>query len=91
MERELRRPVMALLGIMAVFALAAGLLGYCLALNGTVWLPESLSSRVPVSQHLVFMADFWAHSASYLGGFLGGIVLAVITYRRRGEMVTSAA
>ena len=32
-----------------------------------------------------FLADLWAHSASYLVGFVGGIVLLVRVWRSRGR------
>ena len=30
-----------------------------------------------------FMAAWWAHSASYASGSIGGIVICIVTYRRR--------
>lgn len=82
-ERELRRPVLRLLAVMAVFALLAGLLGYGLALSGKIWLAQPLATLVPSDRQVPFLADLWAHSASYLGGFVGGPALALMTYRGR--------
>ena len=36
----------------------------------------------------VFLTAGWAHSASYLSGILGGIVLWIVTWRRRGKEQT---
>ncbi|NBB83347.1 MAG: hypothetical protein GVY28_08065 [Alphaproteobacteria bacterium] len=60
-------------------AVSAGFIGNHLASGGKVRLPEPLASRVPQERHVAFLTDLWAHSASYLGGFVGGIVLVVVT------------
>jgi hypothetical protein len=44
---------------------------------------EALASRVPSEKHLLFLADGWAHSASYVVGFVGGIVVIVKVWRSR--------
>lgn len=75
--------VLKLLAVMAVSALLAGVIGYTAGSNGSVFLLEPMASRVPGEKHPAFLADLWAHSASYLVGFIGGIVLCVITYKRR--------
>ena len=81
--RSLVRPVLVLLGAMAACALAAGVVGYVLARGGSVPLLAELAGRVPPGKHAAFMADLWAHSASYLVGFVGGVVLIVFTYVSR--------
>jgi len=71
----------------ATFALLAGLLGYVAASMGWVWLAGRIAEDVPTARHTAFLVDLWAHSASYLGGFVGGIILMVWVWRsrRRGE------
>jgi hypothetical protein len=81
--RSLVRPIAILLACMAVLALAAGLLGFGLATAGVVVLGEPTASNVPAQRHARFMADAWAHSASYLAGFGGGLVLVWRVWRSR--------
>jgi hypothetical protein len=76
--RDLIRPIAILLIVMASCALASGVIGY---LWGPV--PDDVARILPVAIHRNFVADMWAHSASYLSGFLGGIVLCVVAYRMR--------
>jgi hypothetical protein len=80
---SLIRPVAWLLLAMAVSALAAGILGWLLGRSGTVFLIGPIAQALPADRHAVFLADLWAHSASYLIGFVGGIVLIVIVWRSR--------
>lgn len=76
---DLMKPITILLGVMAVSAFASGLFGY---LTGT--LPEFLKLEVPSPIHHRFAADLWAHNTSYFVGCMGGIVLCVLSYKRRG-------
>ncbi|HEX5053934.1 MAG TPA: hypothetical protein VFZ65_19300 [Planctomycetota bacterium] len=82
--RSLVRPVAILLGCMGCLALVAGLIGFTLANAGWVVLPEPLASSVPRDRHVAFIADLWAHSASYVVGFVGGILLIRRVWRSRG-------
>src|SRR5262249_8428012 len=74
-------------------ALAAtfGAIGYALARSGVVWLLEPLASRVPADRHAAFLADGWAHGASYGFGFLGAMVacVSVVVRRHRKAWVAS--
>ena len=65
---------------MISFAIAvlAGLVGWVAASNGWVFLVGSIADRVPADRHVPFLIDLWAHSASYLIGFVGGIVVIVM-------------
>ncbi|MCB9879287.1 MAG: hypothetical protein H6835_16955 [Planctomycetes bacterium] len=81
--RSLLRPVALLLLVMAVCAALAGGIGYFAGGQGWVFLLEPLASRVPSERHVLFLADLWAHSASYLVGFVGGLVLAGRVWRSR--------
>jgi len=79
---ELLRPIASLLAVMAASALLFGVIGYVLARNGvlaTDWLTFTASRALRYR----FMADWWAHTASYGTAFVGGVVLCVMTYRRR--------
>jgi hypothetical protein len=83
--RSLVRPILTLLAVMAACALVAGLTGFALGRQGAVVLLEPLASRVPSERHARFLADLWAHSASYLVGFVGGLVVIVRVWRSRGR------
>ena len=85
---SLIRPTCALLAVMAIIAAVAGVVGYVLAKNGVVVLLEPLVSMVPPEKHVAFLADLWAHSASYLVGFIGGIVLVVLTSKSRAKVTS---
>jgi hypothetical protein len=71
-----------LLAVMAVVAFLSGITGYVLARQGildTDWLTFTDS---PTKRYR-FMADWWAHTASYAAAFVGGIVVCIMTYRKR--------
>lgn len=80
---SLVRPIGVLLAFMGTAALVAGVIGFAAASAGWVFLLEPLASRVPADRHAAFIADLWAHSASYLVGFVGGIILINRVWRSR--------
>ena len=82
---SLVRPVACLLAVMAVCAAGAGVLGWFLARRGAVILVGPLARRLPAERYVPFIADLWAHSASYLVGLVGGIVLLILIWRSRGR------
>jgi hypothetical protein len=73
--RHLVRPVAILLGVMAFSALAAGIMGYV-----------SVREMGEGGLEARLNADLWAHSASYVSGFCGGLCLAGLTVWRRGKL-----
>ncbi|MFM8981040.1 MAG: hypothetical protein ACKOSS_11340 [Planctomycetia bacterium] len=87
--RDLVRPVLRLLALMAGAALALGLVGAALAQAGTIWVAAPWDVRIPREQHVGFLACLWAHNASYGVGFVGGAVLALRTWRRRGRLAAA--
>lgn len=80
---SLVRPLLVLAGCSAALATTAGLIGWTLARQDAVVLLEPMASRVPEDRQVAFLTDLWAHSASYLSGFMGAIVLIVSTLRWR--------
>ena len=80
---DLIRPIVVLLAAMAGCAVISGVIGY-------IWGQDSASNLAAVSLppdlDRRFAADLWAHSASYLCGFLGGLILCVVTYRKRARL-----
>ena len=81
--RDLFFPVCMLLLVMAVSAIAAGTVGWLLASRGVLSLHEPIASAVPNAMHRRFIADLWAHNASYFVGFFGGMVVIGMVLRSR--------
>lgn len=80
---ELVLPIAKLLAMMGVLAAVAGLLGFILSSRGTIAPPKWIASVLPQARYPRFMADWWAHGASYFVGFFGGIALCIATFRKR--------
>ena len=85
--RELLPKLVKLLAIMAICALAAGVVGYFLQGLGM----EFYATDVPKQIRHRFYADLWAHSMSYLSGALGGVTLSILVWRRRGNLALRGA
>lgn len=86
--RSLVRPVVQLMLVLGGVAVGAGVLGWVLASAGIVALVEPLASEVPRAKHTAFLTDLWAHSASYLFGSVGGVMVCVRVWRSRKHAVT---
>jgi hypothetical protein len=80
---QLVRPLLGLLALMACCAAAAGIIGWAVARWRGLSLPGALGDLVPRDRHARFIGDWCAHAASYLVGFLGGLALPVLIWRRR--------
>ena len=63
-----------------------GFIGYFTSRAGVFVLVPHLASRIPESSHTAFLVAGWAHGASYLAGFDGGIILWIVTWRRRAKL-----
>jgi hypothetical protein len=72
------RPIAWLLVMMGVCALVSGVVGF-------FWgqVPDDMKGLLAPNLERRFLADWWAHSASYATGFLGGMVLCAMALRRR--------
>jgi hypothetical protein len=81
--RSLVRPVFQLLVVLGVIASVAGGLGWILARSNVVFLVGPMVTEVPHEKHAAFLANLWAHSASYLFGFLGGLFVCVRVWLSR--------
>lgn len=79
-------PILKLLGVMACCAAVAGLIGFGLASFGCIWLIGRMAQLVPREKHHYFLADLWAHNASYLSGFIGGVVLSMKVWFSRKSL-----
>jgi hypothetical protein len=73
--------ISVLLLVMAGCAVISGIAGY-------LWggIPDYVATLLPPSQHRRFLADWWAHNASYASGFVGGIILCGMVYKTRVDL-----
>lgn len=83
--RDLVRPTLVLLLVMGMVAAFFGWRGLVRADAGEVKLPPALFSAVPPEKHAAFIADWFAHTASYATGGLGGLSLCLWTLRKRRQ------
>jgi hypothetical protein len=81
--REILSLIAGLLTLMAASALLFGAAGFALANNAMLFPPGWVQLQLPPSRFPNFMADSWAHHASYNSAFLGGAVLCAVAYRKR--------
>jgi hypothetical protein len=77
------RPVCILVVVMSIVAVAAGLTGHSTATHDNGQLASIIAPRVPVDRRVAFMTALFAHNASYLSGFVGGVVLIIMVIVRR--------
>jgi len=82
---QIFRPIGILLCCMFGIAILGGLIGYFTSSAGVFYLVERLASRIPEDKHIAFLTAGWSHSASYLAGLIGGVVLWIVTWKRRGK------
>ncbi len=82
---QLKRPVGWLLVSMAAGAVTGGLAGCLLTKQGLIGI-AGWESAIPEPKHNAFAADMWAHTASYLVGFVGGLGVVVRTLRHRWRL-----
>jgi hypothetical protein len=83
---EVRPLVGRLLLVMGACALLSGVVGYCVASSWTPLMYRDIGlGYVPEACRVRFMADAFAHLASYGVGFFGGIVACVLAWRRRAS------
>lgn len=82
----LLRPIMTLMIVAGSVALVAGIVGWLLAENDVIQLTKSLADRIPLHRHTRFLADGFAHTASYGVGFFGGLILMAWVWYKRGAI-----
>ena len=85
---QLVRPLLILLSAMGVVALVAGVAGYILTSTARVPPNEWVVANIVAEKRAAFMADWWAHSASYISGFVGAIILCLYTWWFRSRVCT---
>lgn len=84
------KPMLALIGIMAIAAFVAGILGYVLAKSEVFTLIENLAAQIEPEKHHLYLTVGWSHGASYLVGFIGGIVLCLGLWNKRKRFADSS-
>jgi hypothetical protein len=87
--RDLVRPVAITMLSVALAAAIAGMIGYLAAQSGWIFLISPLAQQVPPDKHARFLADGAAHTVAYAAGALGGAVVCVAVWRKRGRMARS--
>ena len=87
---KIRKAVLRLLGIMALSAGLAGIVGFQLFQHGHLTMPDCWVEDIPASHHARFMAAWFAHAASYLSGLLGGVCIIFLTWNQRGRPAAMA-
>jgi hypothetical protein len=85
--KDVIKPMVILLCIMGGVAILAGILGYFLAKAEVIYLVGKLSDQIDSNLHHLFLAAGWAHASSYIIGFLGGLVLSILLWKRRNVMI----
>lgn len=89
--QELVTPVLILLLTMGVLATLAGFAGYNLSAEGRIEVPSDVRFVVPEARLNRWMGVWYAHNASYDVGFVGGVVVAVLTVMTRRRRAASLA
>ena len=79
-------PILKLLGLMALLAALAGVVGYELGVNHLLIPSPFVVDNIPPDRWNQLFAAGGSHLASYAVGFLGGIVLAVWAWRKRTQL-----
>jgi hypothetical protein len=75
---DMLRPIGLLLLVMAATAIVCGIAGF-------VWgsVPGEMRGMLPPASERRFLADWWAHSASYACGFIGGLFVCALALEKR--------
>ncbi len=81
--RHFVRPVLVLLALMAVSAVAAGFAGDWMVSTGQIPAVQAWGSLLPMEKHAAFMADLFAHVMSYFVGATGTVIIALAAAWRR--------
>jgi hypothetical protein len=74
-----------LLAAMGAAAFLSGVTGYVLAVRHVIVPNEWVLLHIPSATQSAFIADSWAHLASYLAGFFGAIILCLYVWHSRRD------
>ncbi|MBI5361951.1 MAG: hypothetical protein HZA53_02150 [Planctomycetes bacterium] len=73
--RDLRAPLAVFVAALFVLAMMALMAGWAAGVSDRFRPPERMAEALPYERWKHFIAAWWAHSASYFFGFLGGLAL----------------
>ncbi len=90
-SKQIIRSLIKLLLVMGLLALVAGIIGYILANTETIYLMPRFADKIIPDRHPYFLAAGWAHAASYMSGFIGAIILSLLTIRKRGRIKNTSS
>ena len=77
-------------GVMALAALTAGALGFFVTRHGSYEILGPMRDALPIERHPLLAAVWWAALGSLSVSFVGAIILAMWTWRKRayfGELI----
>jgi len=83
------RPVLVLLAILYAASILFGIVGYVAGQMGWAWLLPPFADAVVPERHALFLFNLWAHSAAYLLGVVGGLVLMFRLWKKRKNLAHS--
>ena len=83
--KDVFKPILKLITAMFAGALLGGLIGYITSTNQIFTLVPRLAKQIDPSRHHLFLTAGWAHTSSYIIGFIGGITLCVKIILRRSK------
>jgi hypothetical protein len=84
--KDLLVPIIGLLGVMAVGAALAGIIGYELGVHKILTPAPFVTANVASDRINRLFTAGGSHLASYAIGFAGGIVLSIRSWIRRGKL-----
>lgn len=76
-----------LMVIMFCTAIIAGLIGYITAKNDIFYLVDNLATQIESSRHHLFLTAGWSHSASYITGIVGGLIICIKIWKERKSIL----
>jgi hypothetical protein len=83
--RDVRRPILtSMLGV-GLTSVLAELVGYILARSGDASIAHYYAASVPQVRQALFVADAWAHENAYTVGTVGGVVVCLWAWCKRGR------
>lgn len=86
-----KRPRLLFRSVAIYIPVLLAVMGFCAVVSGTIgyfWapLPQELARALPHAMQRRFLADWWAHSASYFSGFAAGALLCIFVWLRRSKL-----
>lgn len=80
---DIRLSIVLLMVASGVIALAAGAIGALLISIGVTGAMAGWNEMIPAQKWVAFTASAWAHSASYVAGIVGGLIVVARSIEQR--------